>query len=75
MNEMDIGLKVKLKMAIVAPLRTHPQNIMWLFILDWASNGLWPHNLILLAQMSPRPSATLAVYSGQSRAQPLPNEI
>lgn len=76
MNEVDISLKVKLKMAIITLLPIHyPNNAMWLFVLDWASLGVWPHNLILLAQTSLQPSATSALYSGQNRAQPFPTEI
>lgn len=76
MNEVDISLKVKLKIAIITLLPVHySNNAMWLFVLDWASPGVWPHNLILLAQTSLQPSATLALYSGHSRAQPFPTEI
>lgn len=73
MNEVDVSLKVKLKMAIIAPLPVHhPTNTMWLFVLDWASLGVWPHNLILLAQTSLQPSATLALLfrSAQNTTSP-----
>lgn len=53
MNEVDISLKAKLKMAIITLLPVHySNNAVWLFVLDWPSPGVWPHNLILLAQTS-----------------------
>lgn len=45
---------------------------MCLFILDWASQGVWPHNLILLAETGLWPSANFSTLfrSEQSTTSP-----
>ena len=62
MNEMNINLKVKLKMAAITPLHPPPTNTLWLFL----SVGVRPFCLTLLEQTVLRVPATVTLCSSQT---------